>query len=153
LGYGAGTEFWSPRRVNLSLDLVALHVNEESRGWTNDLNLHNQFRLLAGFAPSRAGGRLRIVAGPTVSVLVTQRYDAERGQVYSRVAQNRSLWLDEGDAETRVWAGLVIAWAYVFRGSSRAGGNASAMAGGRVTLKWCFGSSSESPALPACRSA
>ncbi|HEX8660108.1 MAG TPA: FecR domain-containing protein [Hymenobacter sp.] len=110
LGYGAGTEFWTPRRVSLSLDLLALHVNEEGRGWTNDLNLHNQFRLLVGFAPLRAGGRLRIVAGPTVSVLVTQRYDAERGQIYSRLIQNRSLWLDEGDAATRVlgWVGYCV---------------------------------------------
>lgn len=103
LGYGAGTELRARRRLSLSLDAVALHVNEESRGWTDELNLHNQLRLLVGFAPRKAGGHLRLVAGPTVSVLVTQRYDAERGQVYSNLLQNRSLWLDEGNAQTGVY--------------------------------------------------
>ncbi|WP_240540698.1 hypothetical protein [Hymenobacter montanus] len=103
LGYGVGAEFLTRHRVNLNLDLAALHVNEEGRSWTDDLNLHNQFRLLVGFAPFKAGGHLRLVAGPTVSVLVTQRYDAERGQVYSSLVQGRRLWLDEGSATTRVW--------------------------------------------------
>jgi hypothetical protein len=107
LGYGAGTELLARRRISLSLDAVALHVNEESRGWTDELNLQNQLRLLVGFAPFKAGGRVRLVAGPTVSVLVTQRYDAERGQAYSSLVQNRSLWLDEPGAITSVfgWVG------------------------------------------------
>ncbi|GAB2463012.1 hypothetical protein GCM10011375_14940 [Hymenobacter qilianensis] len=110
LGYGVGTEVFAQRRVSLSIDAVAMHVNEESRGWTEDLNLHNQLRLMVGFAPLKAGGRLRIVAGPTVSVLVTQRYDTERAQVYSSLLQNRSLWLDEGDTNTRVlgWIGYSV---------------------------------------------
>jgi hypothetical protein len=107
LGYGAGTELLARRRISLSLDAVALHVNEARRGWTEELNLQNQLRLLVGFAPLKAGGHLRLVAGPTVSVLVTQRYDAERGQVYSSLLQNRRLWLDEGNAKTGVfgWIG------------------------------------------------
>lgn len=110
LGYGVGTEVFAKRRVSLSLDAVAMHVNEESRGWTEDLNLHNQVRLLVGFAPLKAGGRLRLVAGPTVSVLVTRRYDTERAQVYSSLLQNRNLWLDDGSASTRVlgWVGYSI---------------------------------------------
>ena len=36
LGYGAGTELLARRRISLSLDAVAMHVNEESRGWTDD---------------------------------------------------------------------------------------------------------------------
>ncbi|MBC6608493.1 hypothetical protein H8B13_16825 [Hymenobacter sp. BT188] len=110
LGYGVGTEVFARRRVSLSLDAATMHVNEESRGWTEDLNLHNQLRLLVGFAPLKAGGRLRLVAGPTVSVLVTQRYDTERAQVYSSLLQNRSLWLDDGSATTRVlgWVGYIV---------------------------------------------
>jgi hypothetical protein len=110
LGYGAGTELLARRRISLSLDAVAMHVNEESRGWTDELNLHNQLRFLVGFAPMKAGGHFRIVAGPTVSVLVTQRYEADRAQVYSSLLQNRSLWLDEGNTKTRVlgWFGYSV---------------------------------------------
>ncbi|WP_303309585.1 FecR domain-containing protein [Hymenobacter sp. BT730] len=107
LGYGAGTELLAWHRVSLSIDALALHVNEEQRGWTNDLNLQNQLRLLIGFAPLKAGGHWRLVAGPTVSVLVTQRYDSERGHVYSHLLDDRHLWLKEGNAATQVlgWFG------------------------------------------------
>lgn len=110
VGYGLGAEVLARRRLSLSLDAVALHVNEQPRGWTDDLNLHNQFRLLVGLAPLRADGHWRLVAGPTVSVLVTQRYAAERGQVHSRLGENRTLWLNEGNALTRVlgWMGYCV---------------------------------------------
>jgi hypothetical protein len=84
------------------MDAQALHVNEESQGWTEALNLHNQLRLMVGFAPFKAGGRLRVVAGATANVLVTERYDSTEGRVYSSVADGQRLWLDEGSASTRV---------------------------------------------------
>jgi hypothetical protein len=107
LGYGFGTEAWPRRRFSLALDAVAMHVNEEQRGWTDALNLHNQVRLLLGFAPFKAGSHLRIVAGPTVSVLVTERYDSGEQKIYSNLTKNRKLWLNEGSARTRVlgWFG------------------------------------------------
>jgi hypothetical protein len=107
LGYGAGTELWAQRRLSVSFDALVLHVNEEQRGWTNALNLQNQLRLLLGFEPLKAGGHWRLVAGPTMSVLVTQRYDSELGQVHSQLSENRQLWLDNGNAVTRVlgWFG------------------------------------------------
>ncbi|OUJ76058.1 DUF4974 domain-containing protein [Hymenobacter crusticola] len=103
LGYGIGTEAWSRKRLSLALDAVAMHVNEEQRGWTDELNLHNQVRLLLGFAPFKAGGRLRIVAGPTASVLVTQRYDSGEQKIYSNLTKGHKLWLNEGSARTRVF--------------------------------------------------
>jgi hypothetical protein len=110
LGYGVGTEMWARRRLSVNLDALALQVNEAQRGWTNDLNLHNQLRLLVGLAPFKAGGHFRLVAGPTVSVLVTQRYDAETGQIHSNLSDNRRLWLNEGNAATRVlgWFGYCV---------------------------------------------
>lgn len=107
VGYGAGTEMLSRRRLSVGLDAMAMQVNEAQRGWTDDLNLHNQLRLLVGFAPFKAGGHFRLVAGPTVSLLVTQRYDAETGQIRSGLSDNRRLWLDDGNATTRVlgWFG------------------------------------------------
>lgn len=110
LGYGVGTEVLSRHRVSVNLDAVSLHVNEEQRGWTPDLNLHNQLRLLLGFAPLRAGGHLRLVGGPTVSVLVTQRFDTAEQRVYSNLSSGRKLWLDEGSSRTRVvgWAGYSV---------------------------------------------
>lgn len=110
LGYGAGTDVWARRRVSLSLDAVAMHVNEEQRGFTRALNLHNQLRLLVGVAPFKAGSHLRIIGGPTVSVLVTQRYDSTEGKVQSALSQGRRHWLDEGNAITRVlgWYGYSV---------------------------------------------
>ncbi|GGF01411.1 hypothetical protein GCM10011383_10340 [Hymenobacter cavernae] len=107
LGYGFGTEAWSRKRLSLALDAVAMHVNEEQRGWTDELNLHNQLRIMLGFAPFKAGSRLRIVAGPTVSVLVTERYDSGEQKIYSNLTKGRKLWLNEGSARTRVlgWFG------------------------------------------------
>ncbi|UYZ58778.1 FecR domain-containing protein [Hymenobacter latericus] len=107
LGYGLGSEVWARRRLSLALDAVAMHVNEEQRGWTRDLNLDSQLRLLLGVAPFKKDGHLRIVFGPTVSVLVTQRYDTTEQQVYSNLAEGRKLWLDEGNSATRVlgWVG------------------------------------------------
>jgi hypothetical protein len=110
LGYGFGTEIAAKRRVSLSLDAVAMHVNEEQRGWTDALNLHSQVRLLVGIAPFRAGGHIRIVAGPTISVLVTERYDTAEGRVFSNLSRGRKLWLDEGNSFTRVlgWYGYSV---------------------------------------------
>ncbi|MDF7814736.1 secretin and TonB N-terminal domain-containing protein [Hymenobacter sp. YC55] len=107
LGYGVGTEMLARHRLSVNLDALALQVNEAQRGWTDDLNLHNQLRLLVGLAPFKAGGHFRFVAGPTVSVLVTQRYDAETGQIHSNLSDNRRLWLNQGSAATRVlgWFG------------------------------------------------
>ncbi|GAB2949260.1 hypothetical protein GCM10027048_12880 [Hymenobacter coalescens] len=110
VGYGIGTDMWARRRLSLSLDAVGMHVNEEQRGITRALNLHNQLRVLAGFAPFRRDGHLRLVAGPTVSVLVTQRYDTAEGRVYSNLSQGRKLWLNEGNAVTKVlgWYGYSV---------------------------------------------
>ncbi|KUG06331.1 hypothetical protein ASU33_02955 [Solirubrum puertoriconensis] len=107
VGYGLGSEVWARRRLSVALDAVAMHVNEEQRGWTRDLNLDSQLRLLLGVAPFKKDGHLRIVFGPTVSVLVTQRYDTTEQQVYSNLAEGRKLWLDEGNSATRVlgWVG------------------------------------------------
>ncbi|RAK64179.1 DUF4974 domain-containing protein [Hymenobacter edaphi] len=109
-GYGFGTDVWARRRLSLSLDAVALHVNEEQRGLTRALNLHNQLRLLVGLTPFRPGSHIRLVAGPTVSVLVTQRYDTAEGRVYSNLSQGRKLWLNDGNARTRVlgWYGYSV---------------------------------------------
>ncbi|OON70549.1 DUF4974 domain-containing protein [Hymenobacter sp. CRA2] len=110
LGYGAGTDMWAQRRFSLSLDAVTMHVNEEQRHWTDALNLHNQLRLLVGITPFKASSHVRIVAGPTVSVLVTQRYDTAEGGVYSNLSAGRKLWLNEGNARTRVlgWFGYSV---------------------------------------------
>ncbi|KAA9331592.1 DUF4974 domain-containing protein [Hymenobacter busanensis] len=109
LGYGAGSELLARHRLSVSLDAVAQHVNEEGSGWTDQLNLHNQLRLLVGFAPLKAGGRLRIVAGPVASVFVTQR-TATDGSVGTTLSQGRSLWLNELNGPTRVlgWWGYSV---------------------------------------------
>ncbi|QIX62075.1 hypothetical protein HER32_13115 [Hymenobacter sp. BT18] len=106
LGYGLGTELAARRRFSLSLDALALHVNEEPSGWTKQLNLQSQLRLLVGWALWK-GGRIRLVAGPEVNVLVSQRYDADRQAVYSQVGEGQHLLAENlsGSTLVRVWAG------------------------------------------------
>ncbi|MBG8553333.1 hypothetical protein [Hymenobacter guriensis] len=106
LGYGLGTEVAARRRFSLSLDALALHVNEEPSGWTKKLNLQSQLRLLVGWALWK-GGRIRMVAGPEVNVLVSQRYDADRQAVYSQIGQGQHLLTENLNNSTlvRVWAG------------------------------------------------
>ncbi|GAA4377931.1 DUF4974 domain-containing protein [Hymenobacter koreensis] len=107
LGYGVGSEVLASHRFSFTLDAVAVQVSEEPNGWTDYLNLQNQFRLLMGYSPFRAGGRVRVVAGPVLSILVTQRYDAELGGIGSGLTEGRTLLLDEGNASSRVlgWVG------------------------------------------------
>lgn len=109
-GYGFGSDMWARRRLSLSLDAVAMQVNEEQRGVTDALNLHNQLRLLVGLTPFKPGSHFRLVGGPTVSVLVTQRYDTAEGKVYSNLSQGRRLQFDEGNSRTRVlgWYGYSV---------------------------------------------
>lgn len=109
-GYGFGSDMWARRRVSLSLDAVAMQVNEEQRGVTNALNLHNQLRLLVGLTPFKPGSHFRLVGGPTFSVLVTQRYDTAEGRVYSNLSQGRKYLFDEGNTRTRVqgWYGYSV---------------------------------------------
>ncbi|WP_400192374.1 secretin and TonB N-terminal domain-containing protein [Hymenobacter sp. B81] len=107
VGYGLGAEFFKARRFSLTTDLMAMQVNEEQSGLTEALNLHNQLRLLVGFSPFRKGSRFRVVAGPVVSLLVTERFDTERNTVASNLSEGRSLWLDQGNSLTKVlgWVG------------------------------------------------
>ena len=109
-GYGFGSDMWARRRLSLSFDAVAMQVNEEQRGATNALNLHNQLRLLVGFTPFKPDSHIRLVGGPTFSVLVTQRYDTTEGKVYSSLSQGRKLQFDEGNDRTRVlgWYGYSV---------------------------------------------
>ncbi len=75
VGYGVGGELAARRRLSLSLDAQAVQVNQDDNSWEtwgSVLNMHTQFRVLAGWAtgPKR---RLRLVAGPTFNILVTER--------------------------------------------------------------------------------
>jgi len=81
VGYGMGTELAARRRLSVAFDVQALQVNEDNRSWhtwSDGLNMHNQLRILLGWAPRR-GQRLRVIAGPTFNVLVTERIDPLTG--------------------------------------------------------------------------
>ena len=75
VGYGIGGEIGGRQRLSLSLDAHGIQLNEDNTSWTtwgSALNMHTQFRPLVGWAtgPKR---RLRLVAGPVINLLVTQR--------------------------------------------------------------------------------
>ncbi|MBC7448428.1 MAG: hypothetical protein H7330_10250 [Hymenobacteraceae bacterium] len=75
LGYGLGGEIGGRQRLSLSLDAQGVQVNQDDGSfytWGNTLNMHTQFKPLVGWAtgPKR---RLRLVAGPSFNLLVSQR--------------------------------------------------------------------------------
>ncbi|MFL5728084.1 MAG: STN domain-containing protein [Cytophagaceae bacterium] len=86
-GYGIGTEHAIGDRINLGLDLIAMHVNE-NQAFTAKLNLLNQARLNLGVAISRSAS---LFAGPTFNVMVSQYVNPDytfgsklgKGQLYN----------------------------------------------------------------------
>lgn len=78
VGYGIGGEVAGRRRLSLSLDAHGMQFNQNDgsrRAWGQDLNMHTQFRPLVGWAIG-AKRRVRLVAGLTFNILVTQRRES-----------------------------------------------------------------------------
>ncbi len=120
IGYGVGGEIASRRRLSLSLDAQALQVNQEDGSlntWGKALNMHTQFRPLVGWATG-AKRRLRLVAGPTFNLHVTQRAAAVAEAGDEMLPASGIVFLEDVNARgvTRVqgWVGALIGLRWKF---------------------------------------
>lgn len=103
-GYGFGTERELGKKWLLDVDLVCNQVQENTKSWTEDLNLLNQLKLSLAFKP---GNRTALFAGPTVNVAVSRVYHKDSGMYGSGIIPDWASF-DETDGNTRVaiWAGF-----------------------------------------------
>ena len=120
LGYGVGGEIGSRQRLSLSLDAFGLQLNQDDSSfdtWGRALNMHTQFRALAGWATGPKK-RLRLVAGPVFNLLITQRPES----------------LTEPDESILPTTGIFFLNSYDAQGRTRVNGWLSALVG--VRWKW-----------------
>lgn len=75
LGFGIGTSLNMNKNHFLQLEAMSHHVNEGAT-WTSDLNLLNQFKVLADLQLSKG---FRLAFGPSYNVAVSHRYDEDSG--------------------------------------------------------------------------
>jgi hypothetical protein len=112
VGYGVGAELAARQRFSVTIDAQTMQVNEDNRSWrtwSDAMNMHNQLRILAGWAPT-ASRRFRIVFGPTINVLVTERIDPLTGTINSALGTGQlgesSDISSNGRTRVRGWVGF-----------------------------------------------
>ncbi|UOQ71424.1 hypothetical protein [Hymenobacter cellulosilyticus] len=104
-GYGVGSEVVFSQRLTLSVDALATQVNER-KGWTDELNLLNQFRPLLGWRLT-PNGRTTLLLGPTLNVMVSSYREPEQAGYGSRLGRKQLELFNEthGRTNTRAWVG------------------------------------------------
>jgi len=106
VGYGVGSELALAERLTLSVDALAMQVNEK-RSWTRELNLLNQLRPMLGWRLSPTS-RTMLVVGPTLNVMVsTYRKSNDSGYGSSFGGDHLELFNEtRGRTNTRAWVGF-----------------------------------------------
>jgi len=84
-GGGFGSVLDVSRKSSVNFDLMAMHIQEGTKDYTNKLNLLSQFKVM--FA-TKLSGKLYAFAGPTFNVMVSQHYDKARGVYGSQLMPN-----------------------------------------------------------------
>ena len=109
LGYGFGRAFDLGNRSLINLELLSLHVNENSV-WTNQLNLLNQLKLYYDF---RFAGRFSVFAGPTANVFVSHLYDNDSNTFGTSLLTEQNLLFDNqnqnnftNNTNVKIWIGF-----------------------------------------------
>lgn len=105
-GYGVGSELGAYKRFSVSIDAQAMQINEDDGSWEtwgSVLNMQNQLRIQAGWAFGRKR-KIRLMAGPTLNMLFTERVDPRTGRVDSDLFQSANTVLDNASAtgQTRI---------------------------------------------------
>ena len=78
VGYGIGTHLYNNDQTKIQLELLSYQINE-GREWTDHFNGLEQLKLT--FAKS-LGNHLRVFAGPTVNLLITDSQDNNGQKLY-----------------------------------------------------------------------
>jgi hypothetical protein len=106
VGYGVGSEVALADRLTLSVDALAMQVNEK-KSWNRELNLLNQLRPMLGWRLSPRG-RTVLVAGPTVNVMVSTSRKADGSPDGSNFGGDHLELFNKmhGRTNTRAWVGF-----------------------------------------------
>jgi len=81
-GYGVGTIMEVSQRMNVNVDLMSYHINED-QWWTNKLNILNKLKANVSYHFS---DQLAIYGGLSYNVYVTDRFDYEGVEVKPSLA-------------------------------------------------------------------
>ena len=81
-GYGVGTMLNVSPKLNINVDLIGYHINEDYL-WTNKINMLNKLKLNVSY---RLTDKIAVYGGPTYNVFVTNRYDSEGAEVNPTLA-------------------------------------------------------------------
>lgn len=103
-GFGVGSEFRLGNHFDMNLDLVCNQVQENTKAWTENLNLLNQFKVHFSYHPRR---RTSLFAGPTLNVAVSRVKNSESGLIGSSLIPDWAQY-DKTNNQTRVaiWPGF-----------------------------------------------
>jgi hypothetical protein len=103
-GYGFGSEFALGKHFDLNLDLMCNQIHENSKSWTEDLNLVNQLKVSVGWKP---GKRTAIYGGPLLHVAVSKVKNNSEGGLGTKLIPDNAFF-DEVEGKTRVamWPGF-----------------------------------------------
>ena len=102
LGYGVGSTVKLGPKTLMNVEAVAMHVNETKR-WTDKLNLLNQFRLLLDY---RIGNRTSVYAGPVGNLMISKLYDAESNTYGSSLAPYTFYNETTNNTNVQAWVGF-----------------------------------------------
>jgi hypothetical protein len=79
-------------------------VHENTKNWSENLNLINQLKINFGYHP---GKRTTIYAGPTLNVAVSRVKNAETGEIGSNFIPDWNFMNQlEGNTRIGIWAGF-----------------------------------------------
>lgn len=103
-GFGVGSEFRLGNHFDMNLDLVCNQVQENTKAWSENLNLLNQFKVHFAYHPRR---RTSLFAGPTLNVAVSRVKNSESGLIGSSLIPDWAQY-DKTNNQTRVaiWPGF-----------------------------------------------
>lgn len=111
IGYGFGTISAINDKLSVNYEISASQINENG-GWTNKLNLLNQFRVTADF---KVGKGSSFFIGPTMNVMVSKLYNAE-SQIYGSTLATYTLYdnlnNDLRTTDIKMWIGLNAGWRF-----------------------------------------
>lgn len=101
LGYGFGTDFRLSKRLDLNLDAIGYHLNEDPF-WTNDLNMLTKTRLNLGVMLFKG---VYFVLGPELNIYLSHRYDTDNMRLGSDIAPYTFYDKDVRGTNVQMWVG------------------------------------------------
>lgn len=101
LGYGIGTDFHLGKRLDLNIDAIGYHINEDPF-WTDNLNMLTKTRLNLGVMLFKG---VYFVVGPEFNLYMSHRYDLDNNRLGSTIAPYTFYDKDVRGTNLQMWVG------------------------------------------------